>query len=143
MELILYIIGGLIGLRVLFGVIISTILYIRKVRMCTVPLTAEILSWRIEEDSDNPTQCLPSIRYSCQGRVYETVFWDGMVTLYEKEHFYNGDTLSIFADPEDPSVITPGKKGQTIWRSVESCIVVMLLCLFLILICIVGVCSCI
>jgi len=131
---LLLILAGAAGLWVLCGAIKNTIAEVRTVRCCCIEATAEILSWRVEEDSDNPTRYIPTIRYAHHGRMYETEFRDAAVTGYQKEREYSGDTMTIFLDRENPAVITPGNKRRTICRCAGNCIAVAGVALFFVLV---------
>lgn len=130
---LLIILVGIAGLWVLYAGIRNTIDDIQTIRRCTVRTTAEILSWGVEEDSDNPTVYIPTIRYCYDGQVYETEFLDASVTRYQKERDYAGTTMAIFLNGADPAVITPENKHRSIFRSIENCVVVSGICLFFIL----------
>lgn len=100
----------------------DTIEAARRIKRCTVEATAEILSWRIQEDSDNPTECTPTIRYSFRDQVYQVEFRQGIITRYQKERDYTGDTMTIFIDPDDAANITPENKFRTFLGLIEGCI---------------------
>ena len=123
-NVLLILIGLVISLWVLWRSIINTISELRMIKRCSVATNAEILSWRLEEDSDNPTKCTPTIRYSLNDHVYEVEFWNGTVTLYQKKHHYTDDTMMIWIDPKDPTSAIPEQKSYYVYRTVESAIVV-------------------
>jgi len=129
-NVLLILIGLVISLWVLWCFIINTISELRMIKRCSVATYAEILSWRIEEDSDNPTKCTPTIRYSLNDQVYEVEFWNGTVTLYQKNCTYTNDTMMIWVDPKDPTSAIPEQKGNYVYRTVESAVVVGGIALF-------------
>lgn len=105
----------------------SSIEEVRHFRRCSVIVSAQVLSWRIEEDSDNPTMCIPTIRYSWKDQVYETEWLDGAVTRYQKEHDFTGDTMRIYLNPEAPTAIAPEDKLR---RMIGRIGVGMVVCVF-------------
>jgi len=131
---ILLLVLGLVSPWFLWHAITNTISDVRRIRRCSVETTAQILSWRIAEDSDHPTEYTPTIRYSFRNQVYEVEFWQGTITKYQKERDYTDDTMTILVDPDDPANIIPGNKSRTIYRSIESSIVVFGISLFFFLI---------
>ena len=131
---ILILVIGLVSPWFLWKAMRNTISDVCLIKRCTVETRAEILSWRIEEDSDNPTTYTPTIRYSFRNQVYEVEFWKGTITKYQKERSYTGDTMTILVDPDDPANITPENKCRTIYRSIENSMVVSFISLFFFLI---------
>jgi len=102
----------------------NTVEAIRQIRRCTMQATAKIQSWRITEDSDNPTACTPTLCYTCNGHVYETEFWNGTITKYQaKRDYTDNDTMIIFVDPNNPTNICLGNRKRAVFRELESCVV--------------------
>ena len=129
-NVLLILIGLVISLWVLWRSITNTISELRMIKRCSVATNAEILSWRLEEDSDNPTKCTPTIRYSLNDHVYEVEFWNGTVTLYQKDCTYTNNAMMIWIDPKDPTSAIPEQKGNYVYRTVESAVVVGGIALF-------------
>lgn len=113
---------GIAGLWFLYIAVKNIIDTIRIVKRCSEKVTADILFWTEEEDSDNPTRYIPTIRYSHGGQSYETFYLDGALTWYQKKHRDTGDTLTIFLDPENPATITPEHKRRSMLQSIGLCI---------------------
>ena len=121
---------GIAGIWILHAAIKNTIAEVRTIKRCSVQVTAEILSWTVEEDGDDPTRYIPTIRYSYDGQVYETFFQDGALTWYQKKHYDPGNTQTICLDPENPVTITPENKRQRICSSIGTGMAVSAIALF-------------
>lgn len=116
-EIFLFLIS-LVSFYFFIVIIRNTIQEIRNFRQCSVKATAQIFSWKTEEDSDNPTKCIPIVRYSWQEQSYEMEWVDGAVTRYQKEHSFTGDAMTIFLNPDDPTAIAPKNKLRRLINSI-------------------------
>lgn len=137
---ILFILAGLAFPLLCLRCVKTVAATIRQVRACTVNTEAEILSWRIETDSDNPTQCTPTIRYSSGGHIYEVEFRNGTVTQYQKDHYFAGDTMTVWIDPENPTSVIPERKGRFLLRSISDTLCIFGIGLFVFLIAVATLC---
>ena len=78
---------------------------LRMIRRCTVSATARIVSWRVLEHAEESSDYIPTIRYSFDGRDYETELDRMAVTKPRKERDFAGDALTVFIDPAQPTNI--------------------------------------